>query len=393
MILSIFQHISGYTEKIDNLNTYLDISGTHSFPTFIHHKECQHGPLPATDRKPYMAPGQKLIDLVIFLIFVQMSGFLSKIIVWCPMSNDCHVVKYCTSKIVNQKYISRVFGFEEGHRGSTGCSSSQLWRPGTLFRYYRKNPNTNSSAIGGRNIKQKLIFFSEENLDWVRPPWPKKSRFRETPFWNLKKVFLNSSLTIQSLCKRGRMNLWTRWQHSNIWGSLFLTGEYIYLMMKASGQIYTKSSVGRWHGQDLYWGHWTSIWAEAKTLQGDVTDRSVSKLRSSSWNLLHNSIICTVQKGRSSSKWVARPIYEAKNYSWKFDLMAKVLLQLSTLLYTLILIDITIPHRKIDFFGCWKMQNIFRCERQHQVVRCLMSDPPTPKNRRQLCAQCVLNSR
>jgi len=30
------------------------------------------------------------------------------------------------------------------------------------------------------------------------------------------------------------------------------------------------------------------------------------------------------QKGRSSSKWVARPIYEAKNYSWKFDLMTKM---------------------------------------------------------------------
>ena len=43
-------------------------------------------------------------------------------------------------------------------------------------------------------------------------------------------------------------------------------------------------------------------------------------------------IIWTVQKGRSSSKWVARPIYEAKNYSWKFDLMTKVTLQLSTLL-------------------------------------------------------------
>ena len=34
-----------------------NILGTHSFPTFSHHKECQHGPLPATDRKPYMEPG------------------------------------------------------------------------------------------------------------------------------------------------------------------------------------------------------------------------------------------------------------------------------------------------------------------------------------------------
>jgi len=30
------------------------------------------------------------------------------------------------------------------------------------------------------------------------------------------------------------------------------------------------------------------------------------------------------QKGRSSSKWVARPIYEAKEYSWKFELKAKM---------------------------------------------------------------------
>ena len=79
MILSIFQHISGYTEKIDNIFAYIiayfDISGTHSFPTFVHHKECQHGPLPATDRKPYMAPGQKLIELVRFQIFVQMGEF------------------------------------------------------------------------------------------------------------------------------------------------------------------------------------------------------------------------------------------------------------------------------------------------------------------------------
>ena len=37
---------------------YLYMSGTHSFPTFIHHKECQHGPLPTTDRKPYIAKGQ-----------------------------------------------------------------------------------------------------------------------------------------------------------------------------------------------------------------------------------------------------------------------------------------------------------------------------------------------
>ena len=193
-------------------------------------------------------------------------------------------------------------------------------------------------------------------------------------------------------------------------------------MMKASGQIYTKSPVGRWHGPDLCWGHWTSIWAEAKTLQGDVTDRSVSKLRSSWWNLLDNCAphcctgkqkvfcnfswsvqlsadcfdftICTVQKGRSSSKWVARPIYEAKNYSWKFDLMAKVTVEVSTLLYTLILNRYrNHTPQKLIFLGSWKMQNIFRCERQHQVGRCLMSDPPTRKSRRQLCAQCVLNSR
>ena len=66
-------------------------------------------------------------------------------------------------------------------------------------------------------------------------------------------------------------------------------------------------------------------------------------------------IICSVQKGRSSSKWVARPIYEAKNYSWKFDLMAKVTLQLSTLLYTLILIDIESHTAKVDF--SWELKN------------------------------------
>ena len=42
----------------------MNILGTHSFPTFIHHKECQHGPLPAIDRKPYMEPGPKLIKVV-----------------------------------------------------------------------------------------------------------------------------------------------------------------------------------------------------------------------------------------------------------------------------------------------------------------------------------------
>merc|ERR1719234_435358 len=31
------------------------------------------------------------------------------------------------------------------------------------------------------------------------------------------------------------------------------------------------------------------------------------------------------QKGRSSSRWVARPTYEAKDYSWKFELKAKML--------------------------------------------------------------------
>lgn len=45
------------------------------------------------------------------------------------------------------------------------------------------------------------------------------------------------------------------------------------------------------------------------------------------------------------------------------------------------------------FSGIWIMLNISRCERQHQVVRCLTSDHPTQKSRRQLCAQCVLNSR
>ena len=105
-------------------------------------------------------------------------------------------------------------------------------------------------------------------------------------------------------------------------------------------------------------------------------------------------IICTVQKGRSSSKWVARPIFEAKNYSWKFDLMAKVTVEVSTLLYTLILNRYrNHTPQKLIFLGSGKMQNIFRCERQHQVGRCLMSDPPTRKSRRQLCAQCVLNSR
>ena len=47
-----------------NTSAYeMTISGTHSFPTFIHHKECKHGPLPSSDRKPYMAPGQKLTVL------------------------------------------------------------------------------------------------------------------------------------------------------------------------------------------------------------------------------------------------------------------------------------------------------------------------------------------
>ena len=90
-----------------------------------------------------------------------------------------------------------------------------------------------------------------------RPNGPVRRRYRETLIWHLNKVFLNCPLKIQSLCKRGRTSLWTLWQHSNIWARLFLTGEYIHLMMKASGQIYTKFSVGRWHGQDPYWGHWT----------------------------------------------------------------------------------------------------------------------------------------
>ena len=40
----------------------------------------------------------------------------------------------------------------------------------------------------------------------------------------------------------------------------------------------------------------------------------------------------TLQRGRSSTKWVARPIYEAKNYSWKFEIMEKVQLEW-TMLY------------------------------------------------------------
>ena len=52
---------------------------------------------------------------------------------------------------------------------------------------------------------------------------------------------------------------------------------------------------------------------------------------------------------------MARPIYEAKTYSWKFDLMAKVTLQLSTLLHTLILIDIESHTAKVDF--SWELKN------------------------------------
>ena len=38
--------------------------------------ECQHGPLPSTDRKPYMAKGQKLMETTFnFQIFVQTPGF------------------------------------------------------------------------------------------------------------------------------------------------------------------------------------------------------------------------------------------------------------------------------------------------------------------------------
>lgn len=97
--------------------------------------------------------------------------------------------------------------------------------------------------------------------------------------------------TIQSLCKRGQMSLWTRWQHSNIWRSLFLTGEMlecIYFQLPIMKQNWsyrpvvksiTKCSVGRWPGRGPFWGHWISIWAVGKALRGGVTDRNVSKLR------------------------------------------------------------------------------------------------------------------
>ena len=56
-----------------------------------------------------------------------------------------------------------------------------------------------------------------------KPSCKKKISFGHCP------NYLSPPLTIQSLCKRGRMSLWTLLQHSNIWGSLFLTGEYIYI--------------------------------------------------------------------------------------------------------------------------------------------------------------------
>ena len=50
----------------------------------------------------------------------------------------------------------------------------------------------------------------------------------------------------------------------------------------------------------------------------------VSVLISLPFNFFLSSSTIVSQKGRSSSRWVARPIYEAKDYSWKFELKAKV---------------------------------------------------------------------
>ena len=162
MILSIFQHISGYTEKIDIMNTYLDISGTHSFPTFIHHKACQHGPLPVTDRKPYMAPGQKLIVLNICIngwIFVRNYRRMSNV-KWLPHCQILH----------KQKWTKNIF---EGSLALKKVTEAVLGAHNHNFddlEHYSGNIEIiqifSSSAFEGLNIK---ISLAPKKEDFVGP--------------------------------------------------------------------------------------------------------------------------------------------------------------------------------------------------------------------------------
>jgi len=153
----------------------MNILGTHSFPTFIHHKECQHGPLPAIDRKPYMEPGSLALKKV------------SEAVLGAHQHNFDDLEHYS--------------------------------------EFVQTGPNESLNSVTTLKYLEKSVSYSWE-MTWCR----------------------------------------------SVLGALDLN-------LSGGKQI-----ARRRDGQERF-----------KT-----------------------------QRGRSSKKWVARPIYEAKNYSWKFEIMEKI---------------------------------------------------------------------
>ena len=138
-----------------------------------HWSEALHGTRSKTNKKLFESNSwnTKLLVLPSLQLLLQIMVFTCQI--W-------------HSKLMN---IWRVFGAEKSLWGSVGSSSAKLWRSGTLFRW--------------------IVLLSRYLLTIV-----------------LQLLF--TFAWIQSLCKRGRMSLSTRWQLSNIWRNLSLTGYSLY---------------------------------------------------------------------------------------------------------------------------------------------------------------------